>query len=105
MAIPALSRSDLSVNDFGRSILKPRWIFGFAVVLVTLITLFTHTTSHSVSGLVSSISSTVRVTLTAAYFRLLTMQPETCILYILHVLEIVKQQRQGWSPLPHPGDE
>ncbi|TIA02635.1 hypothetical protein D6C82_02613 [Aureobasidium pullulans] len=58
MAIPALSRSDLSVNDFGRSILKPRWIFGFAVVLVTLITLFTHTTSHSVSGLVSSISST-----------------------------------------------
>ncbi|THX20574.1 hypothetical protein D6D17_00575 [Aureobasidium pullulans] len=58
MAIPALSRSDLSVNDFGRSILKPRWIFGFAVVLVTLITLFTHTTSQSVSGLVSSISST-----------------------------------------------
>ncbi|KAG9876973.1 hypothetical protein KCV02_g21339, partial [Aureobasidium melanogenum] len=57
MALSSLSRSDMSFSDMGRSILRPRWIFGFAVVLVTLITLFTHTASHSVSGLVGSIST------------------------------------------------
>jgi hypothetical protein len=59
MVIPSLSRSDMSYSDMGRSVLKPRWIFGFAVVLVTLITLFTHAASHSVGGLVNSISTTV----------------------------------------------
>ncbi|KAI4741109.1 hypothetical protein E4T50_08482 [Aureobasidium sp. EXF-12298] len=66
MVIPSMSRSDMSYSDMGRSVLKPRWIFGFAVVLVTLITLFTHTASHSVSGLVNSISTTKPSTSTSS---------------------------------------
>lgn len=102
MVIPSMSRSDMSYSDMGRSILKPRWIFGFVVVLVTLITLFTHTASQSVSGLVNSISTTVSKVHLHCSCCLLTTTPETLSLDILHA---VKQQWQGRSSLPHPSDK
>ena len=77
----------MSYTDMGRSILKPRWIFGFVVVLVTLITLFTHTASNSVSGLVTSISTTVRLLRIHRDRCFLTTTPETLYLFILHAVE------------------
>jgi hypothetical protein len=87
MVIPSLSRSDMSYSDMGRSVLKPRWIFGFAVVLVTLITLFTHAASHSVGGLVDSISTTVSLLQTRCGGCLLTTTPETLNLDILNAVK------------------
>lgn len=88
----------MSFSDMGRSMLRPRWIVGFAVLLVTLITLFTHTASRSVGGLVGSISTSVSALHTHHDTKILTTLLETLNLYNLH---FISQQWQGWSPLPH----
>ena len=107
MSFSPLSRSDLSVNDLGRSMLKPRWIFGIAVVLVTLITLFAHTTSHSVSGLVTSLSNTVSLSLAILpCVQCSDTAPEAFVTRTdTLVTQAVNWYWQSWSPLPDPGHE